>query len=99
MLPSMNSTIECTMDWGCSKTSIASPSISNRKAASIISSPLLNIVAESSEIFFPIFQIGWFNACSGPACSISSSVLFLNGPPDAVSMSFFRSLRLPAIRH
>src|SRR4029077_20818917 len=62
--PSTNSTNACTTDWGCTTTSTASYGSPNRKCASITSSALLTRVAESTVIFFPIFQVGWRSASS-----------------------------------
>ena len=59
-------------------------SIPKSQRASIISSPLLNIVDESIVILRPISQVGCFNACSTVTFSSSSAGVCLNGPPDAV---------------
>src|SRR3972149_4466617 len=60
--PSMYSTMEWTMDCGCTTTSICSGRRSKSHRASMISSPLFISVAESTVIFAPIFQVGWFRA-------------------------------------
>ena len=44
--PSMNSTMECTIDCGCTTTSMRSYGTSNSRCASITSRPLLTRVAE-----------------------------------------------------
>src|SRR5207253_6390780 len=62
--PSTNSTNACTTDWGWTTTSTASYGRPNRKCASITSSALFTRLAESTVIFFPIFQVGWRNASS-----------------------------------
>ena len=71
--PSVNSTIECTIDCGCTTTSIwskpsrrpASPAgAPNSSWASITSRPLFISVDESTVIFGPIDQVGWARASS-----------------------------------
>ena len=57
---------------------------SNSQRASIISSPLLNRVAESMVIFRPMLQVGCLRACSSVTCSRSSFFQVRKGPPDAV---------------
>ena len=52
--------------------------------ASITSKTLLIIVAESVDIFFPIFQLGCLIACFKLTFFSLLSGLFKNGPPDAV---------------
>ena len=74
--PSTSSTIECTIDCGCTRTSIRSGETSNSQRASITSSPLFINVAESIVIFGPIVHVGCRSASSGvtvrdvgePAC-------------------------------
>src|SRR5579859_2402430 len=56
----------------------------NRYEASIISRPLFIIVAESTEIFAPMLQLGWASACSRVATAMVSRVHDRNGPPEAV---------------
>src|ERR1035437_4524118 len=56
--PSKNSTIECTMLCGCTTTPTRAISMSNSQRASIISSPLLNNVAESIVILRPMTHDG-----------------------------------------
>ena len=50
------------MDWGWTRTSIRSAPIPKSHRASITSSPLFIIVAESMVILAPIDQFGWFSA-------------------------------------
>src|SRR6266550_2606808 len=85
--PSTNSTNACTTDWGWTTTSTASYGRPNRKCASITSSALFTRLAESTVIFFPIFQVGWRNASSTVAPATRSGFQVRNGPPDAVRMS------------
>ncbi len=59
----------------------------NSQCASIISSPLLNMVAESMVIFFPIDQVGCFKAFATDTFFISSALLFRKGPPEAVRIT------------
>ena len=63
--PSTSSTIECTIDCGCTRTSIRSGPTSNSHRASITSSPLFISVAESIVIFGPIRHVGCRSASSG----------------------------------
>ena len=84
---SMNSTIECTMLCGWTTTSTRDMGTSKSQRASIISSPLLKRVAESIEIFWPMFQVGCLSAWAGVAAAICSRVHCRNGPPEAVSTS------------
>lgn len=58
----------------------------------MISKPLFIMVAESMVILLPIFQFGWFSACSTVTYSKASLVWFLNGPPDAVKVICFMCL-------
>src|SRR5688572_15025065 len=78
---------------GCRTTSMDSGSVSNSQQASISSSPLFIMVAESTDIFRPIFQLGCAQACSGVTESNDSKGAVLKGPPEAVShillMAFF----------
>src|SRR5438270_4883475 len=82
--PSANSTIEWTMLCGWITTSTCAIPTPNNQWASIISSPLLNKVAESIVIFGPMFQVGCFKACSTVIESNCSRGVSRNGPPDAV---------------
>ena len=91
--PSRNTTAECTMLSGCTTTSIRSSGMSNSHRASMISRPLLNMLAESTVIFAPMFQFGCFSASAGVAFSMRSFSHFRKGPPEAVSRIF--SARLP----
>ena len=64
MLPSTNSTMEWIVDCGCTMTCTRSGGRLNRRQASMTSNPLFINVAESMVIRRPIFQVGWFSACS-----------------------------------
>ena len=72
------------IDSGWITTSIQSGSTSNSQHASMISSALFIIVAESIVIFGPIDQVGCCSASSSVAAAICSAVHVRNGPPDAV---------------
>ncbi len=85
----------CTTDSGWTTISIRSGGRSNSQHASISSSPLLNIVAESIVIFPPIFHVGWFAASATVACSIASADAVRNGPPLAVRITRRTSLARP----
>ena len=61
---STNSTIEWTIDCGCTTTSIRSNGTPNSQCASRTSRPLFMSVAESIVIFAPIRHVGWRSACS-----------------------------------
>ena len=83
--PSTYSTSECTMLCGWITTSIAAAGRSKSQRASITSSPLFIMVAESTEILRPITQVGCAQACAGVTASSDSSGAARNGPPEAVS--------------
>src|SRR5690625_7027283 len=83
----MYSTIECTTLWGWITTEICSAGMANNQCASITSRPLLAMVAESTEIFLPIVQLGCTHACSGVTVVSASRGTVRKGPHDAVSMS------------
>ena len=83
--PSMYSTIECTIDWGCTTTSMRSTSIPNRADASSTSRPLFIKVEESIVILGPIDQVGWSKASCLVAVESRCAVHPRKGPPDAVS--------------
>src|SRR5690625_3367641 len=87
--PSTYSTIECTTLCGWMTTDICSTGIENNQCASITSKPLLAMVAESTEIFLPITQLGCIQACSGVTLDNCCNGMARKGPPDAVKMSFF----------
>ncbi len=74
-------------------------SISNSQRASITSSPLFIIVAESMVIFRPIFQFGCFSACATVTVCNRRSGVRRNGPPDAVRMSLSTSSRWLPCKH
>ena len=57
------------------------------------------IVAESTDIFAPMLQLGCLTACSGVTPLSSSRLLPLNGPPLPVSSIFLSSLFFLPIRH
>ena len=61
---STNSTIEWTIDCGCTTTSIRSNGTPNSQCASRTSRPLFMSVAESIVIFAPIRHVGCRRACS-----------------------------------
>ena len=70
----------------------------NSSAASITSSPLFISVAESTEIFRPIAQVGCLQASSGVIESKVSSGRKRKGPPEAVKVmarTRFRSQSSP----
>ena len=58
---------------------------SKRRQASMISSPLFSMVAESMVMRRPMTQVGCLSACSGVMVANWSSGSWRNGPPEAVS--------------
>ena len=97
--PSVNSTIECTTDCGCTTTSMRSNGTSNSRCASISSSPLFTSVAELTVTTGPMCQVGWARACSGVTPVSSSRRRPRNGPPLAVTTSRRTSSARPPRRH
>ena len=97
--PSTNSTIEWTTDCGCTVTSMRSNGMSNKRWASISSSPLLTIVAELVVTTLPITQVGWASAWAGVTSWSCSRDQPRNGPPDAVRINFRTSAAVPPRRH
>ena len=95
----MYSTIECTMLCGWTTTCTWSGRTSKSQRASMISSPLFISVAESTVIFAPIFQVGCRRASATVASASFSFGHSRNGPPDAVRMIRWTSLRLCPARH
>src|SRR5437867_12177959 len=85
--PSANSTIECTILCGWTTTSTCAIPTPNNQCASIISSPLLNSLAESIVIFCPMFQVGCFRACCTVIFENSLDGSSRNAPPLAASMN------------
>ena len=72
--PSVNCTAECTMDCGCTSTSILSTGTPKSHLASITSKPLFIMVAESIVILAPISQLGCLSASAAVTWRIWSSV-------------------------
>ena len=97
--PSINSTIECTIDCGCTTTAICDAGAPNSQCASITSSPLFISVAESIVIFGPICQVGCLSASAAVTSSRLSRARPRNGPPDAVRISRRSSLGERPCRH
>ena len=67
-------------------TSICSGAMPNKYLASMTSRALFIMVAESTEIFLPITQLGWAQASSGVTAFKVAGARVLKGPPDAVKM-------------
>ena len=65
--------------------------------ASIYSKTLFIIVDESIDIFFPILQLGCFNAIFGLIFDILLLGVFKKGPPDAVIIICFTSDNLSSL--
>ena len=78
--PSHSCTRACTIDCGCTTTSMRSYGVPKRQWASITSRPLFIRVAESIVIFPPMAQVGWRSACSTVTPSSSSRARPRNGP-------------------
>ncbi|CAH0327639.1 hypothetical protein SRABI128_06306 [Microbacterium sp. Bi128] len=85
--PSMNSTIECTMDCGCTTTSMRSYGTSKSRCASMTSRPLFTRVAELVVTTRPMSHVGCASAWAGVTSASSARERPRNGPPDAVSTS------------
>ena len=66
--------------------------------ASMNSSPLFIMVAESTLIFAPMLQFGWLTAISGVTSRVCSRVQPRNGPPEPVSRILCSSPVRP-VRH
>ena len=62
--PSRSSTMECTIDWGCTTMSIRSYPMPKSSWASMTSRPLFMSVDESMVIFGPMDHVGWASASS-----------------------------------
>ena len=97
--PSVKVTIECTIDCGCTTTSMRSYGMPNSRCVSISSRPLLTSDAEFSVFIGPIDQVGCAPACSGVTCSRSAAAQPRNGPPEAVSTRLATSSAVPPRRH
>ena len=95
-LPSTNSTIEWTTLSGWTTTSIWSGRRSKSHRASMTSRALFIRVAESIEIFGPIFQVGCRSASSGVTSASSRALRPRNGPPDEVRITRRTSRFVPA---
>ena len=95
----MNVTMECTIDCGCTTTSMRSYGMPNSRCASMSSSPLLTSDAEFKVFIGPIDQVGCAPACSGVTRSSWAADQPRNGPPEAVSTSLATSSALPPRRH
>jgi len=80
---------QTTMEWmmlcGWISTWICSGARPNSQRASMTSSALFIIVAESTEILRPITQLGWAQASSGVTSASVAGSRWRNGPPEAVS--------------
>src|SRR4030066_2520964 len=94
MEPSMYSTIEWTTDWGVTTADIFEAGWLKRNDPSITSSPLFISVAESIDIFLPIFHLGWARACSGVTDERLPAGEFKSGPPEAVRIKRLMSRAL-----
>ena len=81
---SQNSTIEWTTLWGWPSTSMRSGGMLNNQRASMTSSPLFIMVAESMVIFGPMRQLGWRSASATVTWASFSRGRLRNGPPEAV---------------
>ena len=94
--PSTNSTMPCTIDCGCTTTSMRSKSTPNSSCASITSRPLFISVDESIVILAPIFHVG---CCSASAtvtrCELGARCGRGTGPPLAVRTMRRTSVRAP----
>ena len=94
--PSRSRTSACTIDCGCTTTSMRSNGTSNSQCASITSRPLFMSVAESIVMRAPIVQVGCRSACSGVTSASSAAEQPRNGPPLAVTIRASTALGLLA---
>ena len=80
----------CTMEWitlcGWITTWICAGVTPNRNLASMTSSALFIMVAESTEILRPMTQLGWAQASSGVTSRKVEGSRVRNGPPEAVKI-------------
>ena len=83
--PSTYSIMECTQLCGCTTTRTASAPTPKRWQASMTSRPLFMSVAESMEIFGPMFQVGCARASSRVTCASCPRSRPRKGPPLQVS--------------
>ena len=83
----------------CTTISMSSGGRSYSHIASISSSPLFIMVAESMVILAPIDQFGCASACSRVMPRISSNFFPKNGPPEAVSRIFETGFPFAACTH
>jgi len=95
-LPSRHSTSEWTIDWAWTTTPMRSLGTPKSQRASISSRPLLTSVAESTEIFAPIDQVGCRKASSGVIASKVAGSRSRKGPPEAVRTRRATSSGAPA---
>ncbi len=93
--PSTNSTKEWMTDWGWRTTSIREGGRPKRKCASMTSRPLFIMVAESIEIFGPIFHVGCASASSTVIAPNVWRSRWRSGPPEPVSTMRRTSSRVP----
>ena len=91
--PSVNSTMEWMTDWGWTTTSIRSGATSNRRWASMSSSPLLMRVEELMVTTGPMSQVGCLRAAAALIPVSSARLRPRKGPPEAVRTSRLTSLR------
>ena len=82
--PSTNSTSEWTIDCGWTSTSSCRAGTPKSQRASMSSSALFIIVAESTVIFGPIDQVGWRSASAGVTSASVAAGRVRKGPPLAV---------------
>ena len=97
--PSVNSTSEWTMAWGWISTPTRSRGTPKRWCASIVSSALFIMVAESMVTLGPIDQRGCSRACSSVTVARSSAGRLQKGPPVAVRSSRLTDSRCSPQRH
>ena len=71
-------------------------STENNHFASIDSNPLFIMVAESTDIFLPIFHLGCFKINSIRNESNRDLGMLSNGPPEAVRYIFDKNFSLPS---
>ena len=97
--PSANSTMEWTMLSRWTSTSTCESAAPYRCIASMTSNPLLSMVAQSTVILAPMFQLGCASARAGVTASSSSKGTSRRAPPLAVRRILRKGAARSKCRH
>ena len=87
MAPSLNSTMEWTMLWGCTITDTCASGSRYSRMASMTSRPLFISVEQSTVILGPMVQLGCRRASARGFLATSSRHIPRKGPPEQVRIS------------